>query len=177
MGLQKISPKLALDYAGSRSYKSKVDIRKFRFLMEGRLGEPGTVFGLLELLLGLPELGQVESSDLLGLLNLLLVGLDLGLQLSSQVSHAVLVLLVLIILEGKLLDLALSLLVGLHVLSGAVLGATKLNLKLPDAGLELGHGVLASLHGRLVGVSQTGLHLSHGELQGPLVLGLDRHPC
>merc|ERR1711992_216371 len=99
MGLQKISPKLALDYAGSRSYKSKVDIRKFRILMEGRLGEPGTVFGLLELLLGLPELGQVESSDLLGLLNLLLVGLDLGQQLSSEVSHALLVFLVLIILE------------------------------------------------------------------------------
>ena len=35
------------------------------------------LLGLLELLLGLPELGEVEGGDLLGLLNLLLVGLHL----------------------------------------------------------------------------------------------------
>ena len=51
--------------------------------------------GLLKLLLGLPELGQVEGSDLLGLLDLLLVSLDLCLQLGRQVAHPVLVLLVL----------------------------------------------------------------------------------
>ena len=51
------------------------------------------LLGLLQLLLGLPELGQVEGGDLLGLLNLLLVGLDLGLQLGCQLGHEVLVLL------------------------------------------------------------------------------------
>ena len=53
-------------------------------MVKGRLSEPGTVLGLLQLLLGLPELGQVEGGDLLRLLDLLLVGLDLGLQLASQ---------------------------------------------------------------------------------------------
>ena len=59
------------------------------------LGKPGTLLSLLQLLLGLPELGQVEGGDLLGLLDLLLVGLDLGLQLVGEVAHPVLVLLVL----------------------------------------------------------------------------------
>ena len=45
--------------------------------------QPGPLLRLLKLLLGLPELGQVEGGDLLGLLDLLLVGLDLGLQLTS----------------------------------------------------------------------------------------------
>merc|ERR1740129_590980 len=119
---------------------------------EGRLGQPGAILGLLKLLLGLPELGQVEGGDLLGLLNLLLVGLDLGLQLASEVAHGHLVLLVLVVLEGELLDLALSLLVTLHVVGRAGLHASKLNLKLSDAGLQLGHG----------------------GLQRPLALGLDR---
>ena len=59
------------------------------------LGKPGALLSLLKLLLGLPELGQVEGGDLLGLLDLLLVGLDLGLQLVGEVAHPVLVLLVL----------------------------------------------------------------------------------
>ena len=45
--------------------------------MHGGLGEPGAVLRLLQLLLSLPELGQVQGGDLLGLLDLLLVGLDL----------------------------------------------------------------------------------------------------
>ena len=64
-------------------------------VLEGRLGQPGAILSLLKLLLGLPELGQVEGGDLLGLLDLLLVGLDLGLQLVGEVAHPVLVLLVL----------------------------------------------------------------------------------
>ena len=45
-------------------------------------GKLGALLDLLQLLLGLPELGQVEGGDLLSLLDLLLVGLDLldGLQ-------------------------------------------------------------------------------------------------
>merc|ERR1719322_1795302 len=131
------------------------------------------VLGLLQLLLGLSELGQVEGGDLLGLLDLLLVGLDLGLQLASQVAHGHLVLLVLVVLELELLDLALGLLVTLQVVAGASQHVAQLDLQLPDAGLELGHGGLASLHSRLVGIGQTVLHVSHGGLKGPLVLGLD----
>merc|ERR1719322_1866710 len=131
------------------------------------------VLGLLQLLLGLPELGQVEGGDLLSLLDLLLVGLDLGLELASQVAHGHLVLLVLVVLELELLDLALSLLVTLQVVAGASLHVAQLDLQLPDAGLELGHGGLASLHSGLVGISQTVLHVGHGGLKGPLVLGLD----
>merc|ERR1712088_1216796 len=108
-------------------------------VLEGRLGQPGPVLSLLKLLLGLPELGQVEGSNLL-----------------------------------SLLDLALSLLVTLHVVGSTGLHAAKLNFQFPDAGLQLGHGSLASLHGGFIGVSKTVLHVSHGGLQGPLVLGLDR---
>merc|ERR1711971_1411768 len=143
-------------------------------MKESRLGQSGAVLGLLQLLLGLPELGQVEGGDLLGLLNLLLVGLDLGLQLTSKVAHGHLVLLVLVVLESKLLDLALSLLVTLHVVGSAGLHAAQLNLKLPDMGLQLGHGSLSSLHCRLIGISKAVLHVGHGGLQGPLGLGLDR---
>merc|ERR1719336_1272523 len=142
-------------------------------VVKGRLSEPGTVLGLLQLLLGLPELGQVEGGDLLGLLDLLLVGLDLGLQLASEVAHGHLVLLVLVVLELELLDLTLSLLVTLQVVTGASLHVAQLDLQLPDAGLELGHGGLASFHGGLVGIGQTVLHIGHGGLKGPLVLGLD----
>merc|ERR1719153_1485987 len=76
-------------------------------------GKLGAFLDLLQLLLGLPELGQVEGCDLLSLLDLLLVGLDLGLQLGGQVGHPVLVLLVLTSGESKLLALALSTLVSL----------------------------------------------------------------
>ena len=41
------------------------------------LVEVGALLSLLELALDLPELGKVEGGDLLGLLNLPLVGLDL----------------------------------------------------------------------------------------------------
>ena len=75
------------------------------------LSHPGSVLSLLQLLLGLAELGEVEGGDLLGLLDLLLIGLDLLLELAGQVRHAVLVLLVLVILELELLDLPLGLLV------------------------------------------------------------------
>ena len=67
--------------------------------MESIFSHSGSVFSFLKLLLSLVELGQVEGSNLLGLLNLLLVGLDLGLELGGQVGHAVLVLPVLVILE------------------------------------------------------------------------------
>merc|ERR1719322_1537710 len=138
--------------------------------MESILSHSGSVLGLLQLLLGLAELGQVEGSNLLSLLNLLLVGLDLRLKLGGQVGHAVLVLSVLIILELEFLDLALSSLVRLHVLSSAGLDIAELNLQLTDASLKLGHGRLATAHGSVIGVSKTVLKFSKLCLESSLAL-------
>merc|ERR1712029_1148185 len=139
--------------------------------MESILSHSGSVFSLLKLLLSLAELGQVEGSNLLGLLNLLLVGLDLGLELGGQFRHTVLVLSVLVILELELLDLTLSSLVRLHVLSSLGLDIAKLNLKLTDASLQLGHGRLATTHGSIIGVSKTVFKFSKGSLKNSLALG------
>merc|ERR1719208_48608 len=139
--------------------------------VESILSHSGAILSLLQLLLSLAELGQVEGSDLLGFLNLLLVGLDLGLELGGQVGHAVLVLPVLIILELELLDLTLSSLVRLHVLSSLGLDIAKLNLKLTDASLQLGHGRLATTHGSVISISKTVLKFSKGSLKSSLTLG------
>merc|ERR1719208_247004 len=143
--------------------------------VESILSHSGAILSLLQLLLSLAELGQVEGSNLLGLLDLLLVGLDLLLELACQVGHAVLVLPVLVILELELLDLALSLLVRLHVVSCAGLDVAELNLQLADASLELGHGVLATTHCALVGVSQPVLQLSKLGLHASLALAEGGH--
>merc|ERR1719278_2307215 len=145
----------------------------FRFDLEKR-SELGTLLHLLQLLLGLPELGQVEGGDLLGLLDLLLVGLDLGLQLGGQVSHPVLVLLVLTGGEDQLLALALSTLVSLGGLSSASLGAGELGLQLVNLVLQLGHCGLATLGGGVLGISKTSLELSQLVVQGLLGGGLGR---
>ena len=91
------------------------------------------------------ELGQVEGGDLLGLLDLLLVGLDLALQLVDQSLHALVVLPVLVLLVGQLLDVPLGL---AQVLLGVRLPpvlSVDLRLKLSDTGLHLGNGLLAAL--------------------------------
>merc|ERR1712203_544226 len=77
------------------------------------LSHLGAVLCLLQLLLGLPVLGQVQSCNLLSLLDLLLVGLDLLLELLGEVRHLVLVLLILLLLELKFLNPPLRLLVSL----------------------------------------------------------------
>merc|ERR1719373_844792 len=138
--------------------------------VKGILSHSGSVFSFLELLLSFAELGQVEGSNLLSFLNLLLVGLDLGLELGGQVGHAVLVLSVLVILELELLDLALSSLVRLHVLSSLGLDIAKFNLELTDTSLQLGHGGLATTHGSIIGVSKTVLKFSKGSLKSSLAL-------
>merc|ERR1719193_2935001 len=137
-------------------------------------GKLGALLDLLQLLLGLPELGQVEGGDLLGLLDLLLVGLDLGLQLGGQVGHPVLVLLVLASGEGELLALALSTLISLGGLSSASLGAGELGLQLVDLVLQLGHGGLATLGGGVLGISKASLELSQLVVQGLLGGSLGR---
>merc|ERR1719431_149968 len=67
----------------------------------------GNIGGLLQVTLDLPELGQVEGSNLLGLLQLLLVGLDLALEGVDQALHALMVLAILVTCKGQLLDAAL----------------------------------------------------------------------
>merc|ERR1719158_2169848 len=110
--------------------------------------------------MSLAELGQVEGSNLFSLLDLLLVGLDLHLQLAGQLRHAVLVLLVLTLGKGKFLGLALGSLVSLGGLSSARLGGGKLGLELTDLALQLGHGRLARLQGNILGIGQTSLKFS-----------------
>merc|ERR1740123_847352 len=166
-------------YAARGSFYNGMFLCSFEFHLvldlESSFSQPGPILGLLQLLLSLPELGQVERGDLLRLLNLLLVRLDLALQLARQLRHPVLVLLVLVILELELLDLPLCLLVALHVVPGASLHTAQLNLQLSDARLKLCHGGLSSTHCRLVRFSETVLHVDHLCFQGVLVLALDGH--
>merc|ERR1719389_942313 len=115
----------------------------------------GSLLGLLQLLLGLAELGQVEGSDLLGLLNLLLVGLDLLLQLVGEVGHAVLVLLVLVLSKLQLLDLTVRPLEGLDRLHGLGLSRSKFSLKFSDSQLQLAESILALLHGATLSIRQS----------------------
>merc|ERR1719175_8537 len=114
----------------------------------------------------LPVLGQVEGGDLLGLLDLLLVGLDLALELVDEGLHALVVLLVLVGGEGQLLDLALRL---AQVLGGVAVApglGVQLGLQLADASLHLDHGLLAALEGVDLGLVGAGL--------GVLALGLQQ---
>merc|ERR550519_1295952 len=140
-----------------------------QFLHETSCGELGTFLGLLEFLLGLAVLGEVESGDLLGFLDLFLVNLDLGLQLVGELGHLVLVLLILFSLERKFLDFALSALVCLVCLGGASLGVGEFHFKLSDLVLHLGHGSFSSLHGSSLCISQAILEV--GQLRRESVLG------
>merc|ERR1719323_2610974 len=119
---------------------------------------------------GKGELGLGHLGPLLGLLNLLLVGLDLSLQLVGELGHLVLVLVVLFLLELQLLDAPLRLLVALEGLGGLALDSSKLNLHLANATLQLGHGVPATLGSSVIGLSQPGLQLLDLGIQGPLAL-------
>merc|ERR1719288_599047 len=115
--------------------------------LDSSIGKLGSLLGLLKLLLGLAELGKVEGGDLLSLLDLLLVGLDLCLQLVGKLRHPVLVLLVFILGKLELLDLPVGSLVALDHLAGPALSASKLSLQLPHPLLQPGQRRLASFHG------------------------------
>merc|ERR1719348_352973 len=137
---------------------------------ESIAGELGPLLYLLELLLCLPELGQVEGGNLLSILDLGLVDLDLLLELGGELGHPVLVLLVLALGELQLLHLPLRPLVGLEGLSITGLDVGELSLKIPDLGLKLCHGSLASLGSSSFSISKPGLKVSklvvHGVLRG-----------
>merc|ERR1719422_2879270 len=118
----------------------------------------------------LAVLGQVEGSDLLGLLNLLLVALDLTLELVNQSLHALVVLLVLVSSEGEFLDGSLSLAEVLQDISVASALSVKLGLQLTDAGLHLDHCLPSSLEGIDLGLVSTGTSVLALGLQQLLVL-------
>ena len=146
--------KILKDYRSNGSAASSSTV-----LGKGLLGGLGAVASIRHIVLGLPVLGQVEGGDLLGLLNLLLVGLDLALELVDQSLHSLVVLPVLVLLVGQLLDPALRL---PHVLLSIALApvlSIKLRLKFPDPCVHLGHGLLASLEGLALSIVDTGLHV------------------
>merc|ERR1719412_3485524 len=104
----------------------------------------------------LAVLGKVEGGDLLGLLNLLLVGLHLALQLVDQSLHPLVVLPVLISSEGQLLDCPLGLAQVLGHICVAPVLSVQLRLQLTDPGFHLDHGFPASLQGVDLGLISTG---------------------
>merc|ERR1719228_646167 len=128
-------------------------------------GQFGSLLGLLKLLLCLAILGQVESCNFLSLLNLLLVGLDLLLKFASELRHTILILVIFILLELELLDTTLGLLESLESFTSFALAASKLNLQLPDAGLEFSHGSTSTLGSNFISLSQTLLKLSNLRLK------------
>merc|ERR1719336_2347779 len=128
-----------------------------------------TLLGTGQVGLDLSVLGEVEGSNLLGLLNLLLVGLDLALELVNQTLHALVVLPVLLLGVGQLLDLTLGLAEVLQAVSVAPVLSIHLGLELPDAGVHPGHGLLASLEGIGLGLVNSGLHVLDLGLEQPLL--------
>merc|ERR1712038_691188 len=152
---------------------SNLPILHNRGLTDAREGSSchlGPFFSFLKFLLSLTELGQVEGSKLFSLLNLLLVGLDLSLELVGQLRHTVLVLVVFISLELKFLDVAFSLLEGLIGLRGLALNSSKFNLKLTNARLKLSHGIAATLGSKIIGFSKPLLKLSNLRFKSTLGL-------
>merc|ERR1712192_90175 len=114
----------------------------------------------------LAVLGQVEGCDLLGLLDLLLVGLHLALQLVNEGLHPLVVLAILVAGKAQLLDGPLGLAEVLGDVSEAPGLSVQLRLELTDAGLHLDHGLPASLQGVHLGLISTG--------GGVLALGLKK---
>merc|ERR1719433_1100154 len=112
----------------------------------------------------LAVLGKVEGGNLLSLLNLLLVGLNLALELVNQSLHPLVVLPVLVSSEGQLLDGPLGLAKVLVDISEAPGLSIQFRLELTDAGLHLDHGLPASLQGVDLGLISSG--------GGVLALGL-----
>merc|ERR1719471_784441 len=128
-------------------------------LAQSLLVQISTLFSIGKLSLCLTELGQVEGSNLLGFFNLLLVGLDLGLELINQSLHALVVLAVLIRGIGQFLDTPLRLAqVLLSIATPAALGIN-FRFKFADPCLHLVHGLLASLESVGLSFIQTGLHV------------------
>ena len=129
----------------------------------------------------LPILGKVESSDLLRLLDLLLVGLDLALQLLNNHLHPLVVLSVLLLPVRQLLDQPLrfpQVLMGIREPGGgrlalepwgnifktrpSILGI-QLRLQLSYPRLHLGDRLLSTSQSALLRLIQPGLGIFYLE--------------
>merc|ERR1719481_2194264 len=122
----------------------------------------------------LPVLGKVEGGNLLSLLDLLLVGLHLALQLLDQALHPFVVLPVLLLSVGQLLDLALRPAEVLLGISKAAVLSIQFTAELPDPSVHLGHGLLARFQGILLSLIQTCLSVFDLSLE-ELVVPLKQH--
>merc|ERR1719186_137366 len=138
-------------------------------LGEGLLVQVGTLGASGQVGLHLAELGKVEGSNLLGFLDLLLVRLDLALKLVNECLHPLVVLPVLVLLVGQLLDVPLRLAQVLLGVSATPVLSIHLGLKLVDAGLHLGHRLLAALQGVLFSLINPVLGVLHLGFQKLLV--------
>merc|ERR1719220_1364512 len=138
-------------------------------LGESLLVQVGTLGASGQVGLHLAEFGKVEGSNLLGLLNLLLVRLDLALELVNETLHPLVVLPVLVLLVGQLLDVPLRLAEVLLGVSRAAVLCIHLGLELADACLHLGHRLLAALQGVLFSLIDPVLSILHLGFQKLLV--------
>merc|ERR1719232_1802224 len=121
--------------------------------------EVSTFSAGLKVALDLSILGEVEGSNLLGLLNLLLVGLDLALELVDQTLHPLVVLPVLVLGVGQLLDVTLGLAEVLLGISKTSVLSIKLRLQLTNASLHLSNSLLASFESNLFSLIKTVLSI------------------
>merc|ERR1719222_577701 len=124
----------------------------------------------LKISLDLAELGEVEGSALLGLLDLLLVALHLVLQLVNQLLHPLVVLVVLLLRECELLDAPSSTALRLFSLDKTALLVVELGLEVLDLLLQPGGDLPASLDSLLLSLVQLRLHVLHLALEGAAVL-------
>merc|ERR1719208_752397 len=138
-------------------------------LGQGLLAHVSALHGAGEVGLHLPVLGKVQGGDLLGLLDLLLVALDLALELVDQSLHPLVVLPVLLLGVSQLLDLTLGLAKVLLAISVAPVLGVQLGLELADAGVHPGHGLLAALQSVGLGLVHSGLHVLDLGLEQPLL--------
>ena len=132
------------------------------YLALGLLGPLGSV---LQLVLHLAEFGEIERGNLLGLLELPLVGLDFVLQFLDEVLQTHLTLLLLLGLEGEVLEAAVVL---LHLLERVLVVALlhlELSLKLTNALLKLLYETFAAFQRIRLRLVEPTLKLLHLDFQ------------
>merc|ERR1712154_526113 len=105
--------------------------------------EVSALSSISKLGLSLAELGQVQSSNLFGLFNLLLVGFDLSLKLINESLHALVILPVLIRSISHLLDAPLRFTKVLVGISASTCLSINFRFQLADSSLHFVHGLLA----------------------------------
>merc|ERR1719225_2184062 len=114
---------------------------------EGLIVQVGSLSGISQVVLGLSEFGQVQSSNFFCFFDLLLVALDLSLERVNQSLHAFVVLAVFISSEGQFLNAALRASQVLGSICEASAFSIQFRLELANASVHLVHCLLASFEG------------------------------